>query len=334
MADSGMRHAIVQLLLEAGDACLSGQQISSRLGISRAAVWKHIEALRHDGFDICAQTARGYRLRHCPDRLLPAAIEAGLTTAFVGRRIDYHACIDSTNERASQLARAGAEEGLVVLAEEQSAGRGRLGRSWRSPAGVNLYASLVLRPQVPLNQAAQLTFLSAVAVARAVEQISGLQVQLKWPNDVLLQGRKLAGLLNELSAETEGIHHLIVGIGVNLNMTADQFPADLRYPATSLLLATGRPVDRVHFAQLLFQELEQLYLLLQRSGFTPLRLAWEALSDLTGRSVQVDCGSEILYGTVAGLAEDGALLLRTATGDVHPLYAGDVRPWPPVALNH
>lgn len=325
MAQRGLRDQILQLFLTADDIFISGEDLSQRLGVSRAAIWKHISALRHLGYAIEAVPSRGYHLLSQPDLLSPTAVQSGLNTEFIAQYIEYFDEIDSTNQRAAELGEQGAASGSVVIAEAQSAGRGRMGRCWSSPAAVNLYTSILLRPQMLPMQASQLTFLSAVAVARTVEAVAGVKVSVKWPNDILLDGKKLAGLLNELSAEMEGIHYVVLGIGVNLNMTADQFPDDLRYPATSLLLATGKPVDRVAFAQELYRQLEGLYRMLCAHGFVPIRLAWEALFDMLGSRVAVDCGYQQHFcGTVDGIAEDGALLLHLDDGTQQQIYAGDV----------
>lgn len=324
MEQNRLREAIVRMFLEHEGQIISGAELSLNLGVSRTAVWKHINKLRADGYEIEAVPSQGYKLSGRPDLLLPAAIEIGLDTSRIGCQIEYHAEIDSTNLRAQVLAEQGAPEGSVVVADSQSAGRGRMGRPWSSPAGVNIYTSIVLRPTLGLSEATQLTFLAAVAVARALEKSCGVSVNVKWPNDILLNGKKIAGLLNELSGETEGIHHVILGIGVNLNMEQDQFPPDLRYPATSVRIETGQRVDRVQFVRTLFSEIETLYNLLLEHGFVPIRLAWEALFDLVGTVVEVDTGSTPVRGTVAGIAEDGALLLTTGA-ETTPIYSGDVR---------
>lgn len=326
MGQSHLREAIVRMFLEHEGQIISGAKLSLNLGVSRTAVWKHINQLRTEGYEIEAIPAQGYKLSARPDVLLPATIEVGLNTSRVGHKIEYHTRIDSTNLRAQTLAEQGAPEGTVVLADSQSAGRGRMGRPWGSPAGVNVYTSIVLRPALALTEATQLTFLAAVAVARALEKSCDVRVNVKWPNDILLNGKKIAGLLNELSAETEGIHHVILGIGVNLNMEQDQFPPDLRYPATSVLLETGQRVDRVRFVRTLLSEIDTLYTVLQERGFIPIRLAWEALFDLVGTAVEVDTGSTPVRGTVEGIAEDGALLLATGAATSTPIYSGDVRP--------
>jgi BirA family biotin operon repressor/biotin-[acetyl-CoA-carboxylase] ligase len=328
MAAKTTQEALLRLLRAQPGAFVSGVTCSRELGVSRTAVWKQIELLRCAGYNIEAVTARGYRLLSCPDLLLPAEIAAGLSTRTVGRTIRYFDSLDSTNVRAWQLGEEGAPEGTVVVADSQSAGKGRLGRFWTSPPGVNLYLSLLLRPPLPPRDAPQLTFLSALAVARAVEAASGLRPTVKWPNDILLDGAKVAGLLNEMNAETERINFLVLGIGVNLNMAAAQFPTQLRYPATSLLLATGRAVSRLHFCRLLLEELDRLYRLYLEEGFTPIRAGWEGYFALVGKQVSVDCTSHTIDGTVTGIDQDGALLLRLPAGGSERILAGDVRPLP------
>jgi BirA family biotin operon repressor/biotin-[acetyl-CoA-carboxylase] ligase len=326
MTGKSAQEEILRLLRQRGGEFVSGGEICRLLGVSRTAVWKQIRQLRELGYEIEAVTARGYRLTGAPDLLLPAEIQAGLGTSRIGREVAFFTETDSTNLRARESGEAGAAEGTVVIADRQTAGKGRMGRRWESPPGVNLYTSVLLRPPVLPSDAPQLTFLSAVAVARAVEETSGLAPTVKWPNDVLLAGKKVAGLLNEMDAETEGIHYVILGIGVNLNMRADQFPAELRYPATSLALETGRAVSRAAFARSLYRHLDALYDLYLRQGFAPIRAAWEELCDLVGREVEVDQTRRMLRGRVAGLAADGALLVRLEDGSVERVLAGDVSP--------
>lgn len=326
MTGKHAQEEILRLLREKAGTYVSGEEFSQSLGVSRTAVWKQIRQLRELGYTIEAVTSRGYRLAGAPDSLIPTEIQAGLETALIGREIVYYESTDSTNLRAHELGESGAADGTVVIADRQSAGKGRLGRSWVSPPGVNLYASVLLRPSILPYHAPQLSFLSAVAVARAVEEVGGLSPSVKWPNDVLLHGRKLAGLLNEMSAETENIHYVILGIGVNLNMSAEQFPADLRYPATSLALEKGAPVSRAAFARALLRHLDSLYALYLEKGFAPILKAWEAFFELIGRPVEVDFQNRVVKGRVEGLDEDGALLLRLPDGASEKVLAGDVRP--------
>ncbi len=319
------RDKILSLFRNNPDAFLSGQEISQQLNISRAAVWKQVELLREQGFEIEAQRSKGYRLLDGPDLLLAAEIEKDFASQYLGTPLICLPEIDSTNARARQLAEEGAAEGTVIIADRQSAGRGRLGRRWESPSAVNLYCSILLRPQIPVQQAPQLTFLSAVAVAETLQQLYHLDAKVKWPNDLLVNGRKIAGLLNEMSAETEQIHFVILGVGVNLNMTAEQFPQELNYPATSVLLTTGNKVDRVVFIREFLQRLDRYYGEFLRDGFAPIRRRWESLCDMMNLRVQVD---QRLTGTVVGLDSDGALRLQLDVGRVERIMAGDVKPAP------
>ena len=325
MTATGVREAILGLFRQSPDEYLSGERLSAVLGISRTAVWKQIRQLRQLGYRIEALPARGYRLCAAPDLPLAEELRTGLATRVIGREIRYLAETDSTNRQAYALGEAGAAEGLVVIAEQQSAGRGRLGRSWASPPGVNLYLSVLLRPPLPPHVAPQLTFLTALAVSRTIAAVTGLTPTHKWPNDVLLAGGKVAGLLNEMSAESDRIRFVVLGIGVNLNMTAEQFPAELRAPATSLLIATGRPVARAHFARALLAELDTLYTEFLRQGPASIMAAWEARCDLVGKPVRVEGAGRPLRGVVAGIDRDGALLLTLADGSTERVLAGDVR---------
>lgn len=326
MAATGARDAILNLFRQAPEGFVSGARLSEVLGVSRTAVWKQIRQLRQLGYRIEALPSRGYRLCSTPDLPLAEELRRGLSTRMVGREIRYFLETDSTNRQAYALGEAGASEGLIVIADRQSAGRGRLGRAWISPPGVNLYLSLLLRPPLPPYAAPQLTFLSALAVSRAIAAVTGLTPTHKWPNDVLLNGRKVAGLLNEMSAESDRIRFVVLGIGVNLNMTADQFPADLRAPATSLLLVGGKPVARALFGRALLEQLDVLYAEYLRHGPAPIMAAWEAHCDLVGKPVTVDEGGGTpLRGTVAGIDRDGALLLTLADGSTERVLSGDVK---------
>ena len=320
------RETILSLFRQTPDGFVSGERISDELGVSRTAVWKHIRNLRQAGYQIEAIPSRGYQLQQSPDVLMPEAIQSGLACQLVGSRIILLDEADSTNLQACRLGDEGADDGLVVIADRQSSGKGRMGRRWESPGGVNLYASILLRPPVLPFEAPKLTFLSAVAVCRAIKNCTGLQPTVKWPNDILLNGAKVAGLLNEMSSETDQVHYVVLGIGVNLNMRAEQFPDDLRYPATSLAIATDKAVSRLAFTRSLLQELDGLYQTYLEQGSVPIFAAWTELCDLTGKRVQVDCNNLLIEGTMVGLGDDGALLVRTSAGKIESIYAGDVRP--------
>ena len=315
---------ILELFREKSGGVVSGEELSCLLGVSRTAVWKHIKTLRTIGYRIEAVPSQGYRLVSSPDILVPAEISAGLSTRRIGRRLICFRETESTNMVAFRMAEEGAEEGTVVVAEAQLQGKGRLGRRWESPTGVNLYCSLILRPPFLPTQAPQLTFLSAVAVARAIEASTTLQPAIKWPNDVLVEGRKVAGLLIEMSAEIEKVHFVVLGIGVNINMTRNQFPADLRHPATSLALETGGEISRLEFTRALLTALDDTYDILLTRGYDAIRDEWLSRCSIMGREVRITFQESATVGMVMGIDEDGALLLRLHDGRMERILAGDV----------
>lgn len=256
-----------------------------------------------------------------PDRILPAALRGCLEAGWIGARIECADEVDSTNAWAAELARAGAPEGTVVIAEAQRRGRGRLGRSWVSPPHLNLYLSVVLRPTVPEPLVPQVSLLAGVATCDAVGEWH--PATIKWPNDVLIGGRKVAGVLPEMAGEGAG-RFVVLGIGVNLNAAADDFPAELRDTAVSLWLATGQRVDRTRFAARLLARIEAWCDTWRREGFAPIAAAWHERSGMIGERIHVQAPDGAVEGVVLGLADDGALRLQLASGLEHQVVAGDV----------
>jgi BirA family biotin operon repressor/biotin-[acetyl-CoA-carboxylase] ligase len=324
-AATGTGERILSLLHGRKDSFVSGAELSRALEISRSAIWKQINSLRDLGYEISAEPSKGYRLESSPDALLPSEIRQGLATGVIGTRLVCLQETGSTNAVAFRMAEEGAGEGTTVIADSQTGGKGRLGRVWASPPGVNLYCSVVLRPPIPPMTAPQLTFLSVVALARTIERLTPLVPRIKWPNDILVGGRKVAGLLNEMSAETDKVNFVILGIGVNLNMTADQFPPDLRHPATSLFLESGVRIRRTDFARCLLGELDSVYGTFLRQGYGPVRSEWLERSRLAGERVTVTDNGRVTSGRVTGIDEYGALLLEGDDGQVVQVMAGDVR---------
>lgn len=316
-----LRQALLQQLQQ--NQWLSGGALSRRLGVSRTAVWKQIQSLKEQGWDIEAVPSKGYRLLVCGGLLDEAWLQQLLQDGCLGHPLQVWSQLPSTNETAMAWARQGCPEGALVVTDQQTAGRGRRGRHWLSPPGVNLYLSVVLRPAISPVQAPQLTFVAALAVKAALENSGVTQVQLKWPNDVLLQEGKVAGILSELSAEAEQVRYVVVGIGVNLNITADQLPERPLYPATSVLQATGKSVERSRFLVTLMGALADYYQLYCRHGFGPIAAAWQQACLWQGSYVQVVDGDARLAGRFAGLAADGALLLEI-NGRQQSVYSGDV----------
>jgi BirA family biotin operon repressor/biotin-[acetyl-CoA-carboxylase] ligase len=318
---------VLDALRRAGGRTCSGVSLSDSLGVSRAQIWKHVEALRALGYKIEAAAGDGYQLNEVPDRLYAEEIQAGLETRWLAREVHWLDSTDSTNRVALELAREGANHGTTVVAEGQTAGRGRLGRSFFSPPHLNLYTSIVLRPRLTTAEAPALILASAVAVAEAVADTvdDPEAVEIKWPNDVLLGGLKTSGILMELGAEATRISFLVLGIGVNLNVDRQSFPDEFRELATSLSSHTGHRVDRVAFTQRLYGHLERVVDRCAEHGFDAVRPAVEARFRMTGRRVEViELDGTRLPGTVLGIADDGTLRLRDDGGRERRVIAGDV----------
>lgn len=318
-----MRKEILDLLKKAGDTYISGEEIATRLGVSRTAVWKHIKELRRAGYDIVSQSRSGYALKSSPDVLTPAELAPLMETELLGKKLIYHEETRSTNEDAKVAANDGAPDGTVVVTEFQGTGHGRLSRGWFCPKGEGVLFSVILRPTSFLPQEApKCTLLAAVAVARAIRGL-GLDVGIKWPNDILAGGRKLVGILTEMSAEMERIHYIVIGTGINVNIAAEEFSPEIQDTATSLSILAGHTIDRRALLAAILREMEALYFAVQREGFAPVFAAWRELSVTLGQDVRVLGVNETFEGTAADIDETGALLVDTPSGRRRVL-AGDV----------
>jgi BirA family biotin operon repressor/biotin-[acetyl-CoA-carboxylase] ligase len=269
---------ILSALRRSANGGVSGAELSQQLGISRAAVWARIEELRSLGYDIAASPHQGYQLLGVPDVLhaddLLSLVSDNKT---VGRDIRVFEQTSSTNDVVEKLARDGVKEGMVVFAESQTRGRGRLGRRWLSPPRKGLWFSVLLRPDLQPQAATQLTVAAATALLRAIRDQAGITPEIKWPNDILIKGRKVAGVLTELSAELDHIKHLTLGVGVDVNLNASEFPAELRKTATSLKIESGRPIHRADLAAAILRELDRDYERIRSRRFDEVADEWEAL---------------------------------------------------------
>lgn len=319
-----MSHQRVQEALQAAEgAYLSGQELSRTLGISRAAVWKAVEVLRRQGYDIEARTGRGYRLVGAPDLLTQETVERYLIRPRDNFRVLSET--DSTNSACRRLALEGAPDGTVVLADCQTAGRGRRGRSFQSPAGKGLFFSILWRPDCAPEQLLPLTALSAVAVCRAIRQVCGAQAQIKWPNDLVLSGRKLAGILTEMALEGESGHvsHVVVGIGVNVHQRLTDFDGEVAQIATSLDLTLGGSVCRAQLAAALLEEMDTLR---REVLFAPEKwlAEYRAACLNIGKTVQLIWGEEREPAQALAVDDRYGLVVRHRDGRVETLRSGEV----------
>lgn len=311
--------------LRASPDGVSGAELAQQLRISRAAVWARIEELRRLGYDIEASPHLGYRLLAAPDVLhaddLLARIGAVKT---IGRDIRVFHETTSTNDVIEKLARDGLKEGVAVFAESQTKGRGRLGRNWVSPAGKGLWFSVLLRPRLRPEAVTQLTIMAATAVSRALREKTGVAVEIKWPNDILVRGRKLVGILTELSAELDNVRHVILGIGVDVNLDSAALPADLRRIATSLKIEGGQTWDRAEIAAAILRALDEDYARILGGQFEAVADEWESRCTTIGQEVVIDLGARKLRGRAEALDNGGALLIRTQHGRLERVLGGDV----------
>ncbi|GAB6096009.1 biotin--[acetyl-CoA-carboxylase] ligase [Desulfatiferula olefinivorans] len=321
------RDTLLDILRSRAGDYVSGEDLSRTLHISRAAVSKHVAVLKQKGYAISASPGKGYLFAGTPDLLLPGEIRHRLTTRTFGRTtIDYHPVIGSTNDQAKVLAARGAGEGTLIIAEQQTEGRGRKGRSWLSPTGEGICLSMVLRPRMSPAAASRLTLMTAVAVAEALIELTGLPVNIKWPNDLLIDGKKLAGILTEMTMEMDQVDVVVVGLGLNVNSPVDHFAPEIRRLATSLLIESGRRWSRPDLVAGILAHVEAAYDQIQNQGFPDLMTRWKALSDLIGRTVTVYLLDAALRGRVTDVDDEGVLILQDRDGRIHRVISGDVVP--------
>lgn len=311
-------------ILRANPDFVSGEAISGMLGISRNAVHKHVNSLRSRGYRILGVSHRGYKLEEEPCRLSIPLVSSMTRHSLLGRALRYYDEIESTNAEAKSLAQDGAPEGTVVIAECQTAGRGRLGRRWMSPAGKGLLFSVILRPALPMSDAHLLTIVAATAAAEAIETQTGVAVRIKWPNDLYVDDRKLGGILTEVSGEQDEIDWVVVGVGVNVNTEYGELPVPLRRTAASLKIAGGRLFDRSELLAHILLSLEASYLATLRGGFEGALESFRRRDYLSRKTVSVQTREGPIVGEALGIDDRGALLLQLPHRHVRRFYAGDV----------
>ncbi len=328
-----MKTEILKLLRET-DGYVSGQQISERFGVSRTAVWKVIRQLQEEGYQVEAVRNRGYHIVDSPDVMTKEELDSLMKTKWAGRNILYYDVTDSTNLRIRQAGDEGAPHGTLAVADRQTAGRGRRGRAWESPAGSSIYMSVLLRPEISPFKASMLTLVMACSVAEGIEKSLRDQktggaggtlppIQIKWPNDIVLNGKKLAGILTEMSAQVDYINHVTVGVGINVNIT--EFPEEISRTATSLHLECGCTIRRSPIIASIMERLEENYeTFLQTEDLTGLMDRYSAMLVNRGRDVQVIGGKETYQAHALGITPIGELVVRRADGREEKINAGEV----------
>jgi BirA family transcriptional regulator, biotin operon repressor / biotin---[acetyl-CoA-carboxylase] ligase len=321
-----MKERLIALFGAAPDEYLSGSEISRQLHVSRTAIWKHIQALKEDGYTFEASPRLGYKLLSVPDTLQPSDIASLLRTKTLGRTVHCYEEVDSTQNIAHRLVQAGAEEGTLIVAERQTTGRGRLGRHWHSPKGKGIYMSLVVKPDIPLHMTPHLTLLAAVALCRAIRRVvPEVSPGIKWPNDLLIDGKKISGILLESSAENENLQYIITGVGISCNLQKEDYPEELLPKATSLYMESGKRVDRAALIAEFLLQLEELFDLYMSQGFGPIRTLWEASAVTLGQSVRSSDPNGEYEGTAVGLNDWGGLVLKLADGTLKTIYSANAR---------
>jgi len=305
---------------------ISGEALAQKLSISRVAVWKQIQGLKDMGYEIIANQNLGYCLVSRPDLLIPQEIQRRLFTKYIGKEIYYYPEIKSSNIMAKEKAlhrEDGIIEGTLVIAERQSAGKGRLGREWFSPAG-GIWLSIILYPQLPPSYIPRITLMTAVAVVKAIKICTQIESQIKWPNDILINEKKVCGILTEMSAELDIINWVVVGIGINVNIDDRNFPEDIYQNTTSLKETLGKEVSRVKMIQIFLQEFEKYYESLKSRKFSSILKEWKLYSHTLGRKIKVDMGERMVKGEAININEEGALILKKEDSELIKIISGTI----------
>lgn len=314
---------LIDLLTRNATIVISGQKIASEIGVTRSTVWDYIQKLRSLGVDIKGHPSNGYQLRKLPDVLVPSLISEELGENAIGRKMVHFFRTDSTNSVALRMAAEGAAHGTVVVAEEQTAGRGRFGRNWYSEKTNGIYVSVILRPSLAPASAPILTLMAGVAAHRALASITGLPLDIRWPNDLLVNGKKVCGILTEMSAEVDQLHYVVIGTGINVNHRA--LPAALEGIATSLRIEGRKVYSRAQILVALLKELERAYQILLKGGTPAIARAWASVSSFSeGKKIRVVSNSGGYAAVTAGVEPMGALRVRREDGSVESLVSGEI----------
>ncbi|WP_186430663.1 biotin--[acetyl-CoA-carboxylase] ligase [Clostridium sp. BSD9I1] len=319
-----MKEEIIRLLKKNENEFISGEDISSTLGISRAAVWKYMKAIKEDGYNIESVSRKGYKLISSPDLLTFEEISPYLNTSYIGKQIVYFNSIDSTNNEAKKLASSGCSEGIVIISEEQTMGRGRLGRNWVSPKFKGIWMSIVLRPDIDPMNVAKITQVGAAAVLKSIKE-QGINAYIKWPNDIVLNNKKVCGILTEMSGEINNVNYVVMGIGINVNIDKEDFPEEIEEIATSLKIEEGKSIERKALVASILNNLEELYkeFIKNEDIKTSIDICREN-SILIGKSVRIINRNDEIQAQALDLSDDGKLIVKYQDGSIHEVISGEV----------
>lgn len=319
-----MKEEIISLLKKNKNEFISGEDISSILGISRAAVWKYMKVIKEDGYNIESVSRKGYKLISSPDLLTFEEISPYLNTSYIGKQIVYFNSIDSTNNEAKKLASSGCSEGIVIISEEQTMGRGRLGRNWVSPKFKGIWMSIVLRPDIDPMNVAKITQVGAAAVLKAIKE-QGINAYIKWPNDIVLNNKKVCGILTEMSGEINNVNYVVMGIGINVNIDKEDFPEEIEEIATSLKIEEGKSIERKALVASILNNLEELYkeFIKNEDIKTSIDICREN-SILIGKSVRIINRNDEIQAQALDLSDDGKLIVKYQDGSIHEVISGEV----------
>lgn len=321
---SSTRNKLIQLLAVHKDTYISGQTLSDELNISRSAIWKHMNELKKDGYVIEGKSNRGYRIISSPDKISENTISWGLETEWLGRKIIHKESVATTQRIAHEMALDGAKHGTVVIANEQTEGKGRINRTFHSKKDDGIWMSIILRPNILPYQAPQLTLLTATVLASVFDQYAKIKPQIKWPNDVLIQGKKISGILTEMQAEQDQVLYVIVGIGININQEIHDFPEEVRDKVTSLKLESNQKWDLVPLIQKMLHIFEEKYHYFIENGFAHVKHDWENYGFRIHERLQITTSHNTWSGIFLGVAEDGALMAELDSGEIKKVYSGEI----------
>lgn len=321
---SSTRNKLIDLLSERPSDYISGQYLSEKLNISRSAIWKHMNELKKDGYEIEAKARKGYRIVSYPKKLSENTLFWGLNTNWLGKTIIHKESIPSTQRLAHELALDGAEHGTIVIADEQTEGKGRVDRKWYSKKGDGIWLSMILRPNILPYLAPQLTLLTATVLANVIDHHANLTPQIKWPNDILINGKKMTGILTEMQAEQDQVLYVIIGIGMNINQKREDLPTELLERATSLQIETNEKWNMLPIIQEILQTFEEKYSKFLDQGFDPVKQDWENYGFRLNERLQIKSGKKTWEGIFLGIAEDGALLAQNEDGIIERVYSAEI----------